>query len=261
MEPISAFYSNNIAGEYNYIQDHIYYKIGKKLSDKINDTTTARTAPNAPAATQLLPPNVKVTGTITVSEEVKPTIANTLSPTMKHAVGEPGLMIDREIIKAVKSEVIVISDFKEQFADGVGYKVHLYKEFGIPVVREYGEIEIKTWIPTSGYTIKQLPIKMQKGYAHLFSLREMIELPDNVYAEFHIRSTYARLGILAMTATIDPGYKGAITFTMTSFNNNWKFYPGDEIGILKFFRLSDKPNHTYEGKYAGSKYLQGPKFA
>ena len=163
-------------------------------------------------------------------------------------------------IKKLQSEgKISIGLFESECIKPLGYEVHLHKDFGVPTISAYGEVDSHKWINSSGFTNRLLPQAMTKHVGYLFSLREKIELPNDIYADFIPKSTWNKAGMTINAFTIDPGYKGGISFTVVSNIHNWRFFPDDAIGTLRFYKLSS-PVKPYSGKYQDSEFLSGPVF-
>lgn len=90
----------------------------------------------------------------------------------------------------------------------------------------------------------------------LASIYEYIELPDNIAAQIHGRSSIGRLGLFVHTSAgwIDPGYKGHLTLEIYNVNKiPIKVYPLMKIAQIVFFEIE-----SVEVPYnlrKGSKYV------
>jgi len=90
---------------------------------------------------------------------------------------------------------------------------------------------------------------LDPGLVHLGVTMEHLEIPNNVIAYVYNKSTYARLGLLMPTTTLEPGWKGHITLELIYFNiGQFKLYPGMPIAQVCFHWL-DGEAIPYTGKY------------
>lgn len=90
---------------------------------------------------------------------------------------------------------------------------------------------------------------LEPGLVHLGVTMERLEIPNNVIAFVYNKSTYARLGLLMPTTTLEPGWKGHVTLELLYFNiGKFKLYPGMPIAQVCFHWL-DGPATPYNGKY------------
>ena len=102
----------------------------------------------------------------------------------------------------------------------------------------------------NSYTYELLPFNIPPQRRILASTLEYIEYDTNTYAIVCLRSTWARIGLLAPPTIIDPGFKGYLT--MELFNANLSpviIRPGDYIWNL-FEITTTHPSHApYTGRY------------
>ena len=193
------------------------------------------------------------------SEKLKDVLKTFNEPKQESSTNlKPGIVSGSDLKNAIPG-TIRVGSFDPLCVTPLGYEVHLHRYFGVPTVSAYAELDSHKWIKSSGYTERLLPQAMTKHVGYLFSLKEVIGLPDDIYADFTPKSTWSRVGMLMNHFTIEPGYSGAITFTITSSTHNWRFYPDDAIGTLRFYKLPSavKP---YKGRYQDSGFLSGPLF-
>lgn len=85
----------------------------------------------------------------------------------------------------------------------------------------------------------------------LASTMERIELPPDILAQVHGRSSIGRLGVLVhfTAGLIDPGFKGHITLECMALDEAQTFYPGDRIAQLTFHWLDQPAKQPYNGRY------------
>ena len=116
-----------------------------------------------------------------------------------------------------------------------------------------------------GETIGTNPVSINKerGYVMgrgefvLGSTQEVFNLPDDISAEYKLKSSMARSSLDHLNAGwIDAGFEGTITLELKSMSNNHelKIAPGMLIGQVVFFRHKKVPKHASyasKGRYNG----------
>ncbi len=90
---------------------------------------------------------------------------------------------------------------------------------------------------------------------------EKIEMPYDIVGSIDGRSSLGRLGIIIQTAAmIDAGFKGHITLELANIGKMpVSLYPGMRICRLTFYKLSQKCENPYNGKYMNQKEAEGSK--
>lgn len=110
-------------------------------------------------------------------------------------------------------------------------------------------------------------IIMEPGEFVLASIREKLNLPLDLSAQFLLKSSVARAGVGHMLATwVDPGYKGILTLELT---NDLKHHSivleeGMPVGQLIFHKHTEVPytkSYAVRGQYHGDTMVQGNKGA
>lgn len=84
----------------------------------------------------------------------------------------------------------------------------------------------------------------------LASTIESFEIPQDVAAVVHDKSTLARRGICVQNTFIEPGWKGFLTLEIT--NHSWGFrrlFAGQPIAQIVFHRVDRRVSRPYSGKY------------
>lgn len=107
------------------------------------------------------------------------------------------------------------------------------------------------------------PYLWQPGQFILAHTLEVLHMPDDLVAEFRLKSSRAREGVdQALAIWIDPGYHGS-SLTL-ELRNNRQLHPipiwyGMRIGQLVWHRLSARPTASYRetGRYNGKLSVQG----
>lgn len=120
--------------------------------------------------------------------------------------------------------------------------------------------------------MRPLPLS-SGGYWHLwpqqFALaasRELFHLPDDIAAEFRLKSSGARAGLdAALAMWCDPGWNGS-ALTLELRNNlgghPLLLRPGLKIGQMIFYRTQPVPSHAsyaQRGQYNGDRGVQPSK--
>jgi dCTP deaminase len=113
----------------------------------------------------------------------------------------------------------------------------------------------------SGYDIriKETILMLPKGY-RLASSIEYFNLPDDIMARVHDKSSWARRGITVQNTVAEPGWYGFLTLEIK--NHNWYPYiikAGSPIAQIVFETLDEPTVLPYKGKYQGQ--ASGPQKA
>lgn len=89
---------------------------------------------------------------------------------------------------------------------------------------------------------------------------EVFNLPNNISAEYKLKSSMARIGLEHMNAGwCDAGWHGSVLtleFKNMSRVNSIRIRPGDAVGQIVFFQheaVQDKDSYATRGRYNGDK--------
>ncbi len=94
-----------------------------------------------------------------------------------------------------------------------------------------------------------LPPKSQKLAATL----ERVELSARILGILHIRSSFAREGIIASLALVDPGFKGQLTISLyNAGESRVNVRESERFVQLTLFRLRSPSRQSYRGRYQNS---------
>jgi dCTP deaminase len=111
----------------------------------------------------------------------------------------------------------------------------------------------------------QTPYMLRPGQFILAETVETFHLPDDVAAQFMLKSSRAREGIEhLMAGYCDPGWHGS-KLTMELHNSRQlhpvAIWPGMKIGQMVFSRMSQAPQRTYAitGRYNNDLQVTGSK--
>ena len=93
------------------------------------------------------------------------------------------------------------------------------------------------------------PYKLLPGHFCLAETRELFNIPDDISAQFVLKSSRARSGIDHLLAGwIDPGFHGSrLTLELKNVrrHHSLPLWPGMKIGQLVFYSMSSVPVHSY----------------
>lgn len=104
---------------------------------------------------------------------------------------------------------------------------------------------------------------LQPGAFILAGTQEIFNLPDNICAQFTLKSSMARQGLTHnMAGWCDPGWHNSV-LTMELCNLNQRrvieLKPGMKIGQMVFMRLSASCENPYTGRYNNDLTVKGAK--
>ena len=84
----------------------------------------------------------------------------------------------------------------------------------------------------------------------LGSSLEYFDVPSDILATVHDKSTLARLGIAAQATVIEPGWRGWLTLEITNHGPRLiRLVAGQPIAQVVFHRLEQPTARPYAGKY------------
>ena len=167
-----------------------------------------------------------------------------------------------ELIIQNKIKIVPILDPKEQI-QGASLDLRLGSEFivfkrsnitHLPLANSIDEIKEALQKSAEFVTIEvgEEFILHPSEFA-LASTLEYIKLDNDVAAEIHGKSSWARLGLVVhgVAGFVDPGFSGTLTLELVNLG---KFpiplYVGTKIAQLTFHKLG-KPAPGYKGRYGG----------
>ena len=132
-------------------------------------------------------------------------------------------------------------------------------------VRLGGRLQVEQWFTRQMRTIdisehsERSPYWLRPGHFVLAETREVFNLPENIAAQFVLKSSRAREGLEHLLAGYcDPGWNGSV-LTMELHNSRRlhaiPLWPGMKIGQMVFHRMSGRPLVSYAetGRYNGHK--------
>ncbi|PMB76773.1 MAG: dCTP deaminase, partial [Fervidicoccus fontis] len=114
--------------------------------------------------------------------------------------------------------------------------------------------------PFQYYTIeKGESFVIQPNERVLLNTLEYVKLPDDLMAFVNLRSTFARLGLIAPPTIVDAGFEGNITIEVVGGAFPVKLHVGDRFIHLIFAKLLSPVEKPYSGDYQGQKGVMFPK--
>jgi dCTP deaminase len=108
------------------------------------------------------------------------------------------------------------------------------------------------------YQHEKLPFALPPLRRALLSSQEIVEMEEGAAGIICLRSTWARIGLIAPPTIVDPGFKGQLT--MEVFNSNLSpllIRPGDYVWHMLIVQAPDE--ELYAGRYQGQMGLTLPK--
>jgi len=135
------------------------------------------------------------------------------------------VLSDTDIQSRVAEGSLVIDPFEAPCLNGGGYDLRVSSEVHIP-----------------------------PGRSVLTATLERVELGEDMIGTLHIRSSLARVGVIASLALIDPGFHGQLTIMLyNSAPEEFILNRGERFVQLAIHLLSTKTRRPYEGRYQDSK--------
>ena len=109
-------------------------------------------------------------------------------------------------------------------------------------------------VPVAKYDpAKSNSFMIKPGDFYLVKTIEAVNMPDNLVATVHPRSTLFRNGVWLLTTQVAPGYKGALNFGLKNMGNcNFEVELGARIAHIIFFEVSGKTT-SYRGQWQGGR--------
>ena len=179
------------------------------------------------------------------------------------------LLSHNELVKLVIQDVITPVDFKDINAASIdihlGEKILWENEefaYGVPIIN-YRTRESVTY---NEYVMDSDGWVLAPGDFILAQSVEVFNLPDNISAEYKLKSSMARIGLEHMNAGwCDAGWNGSVlTLELKNMtqHHSIRIRPGDAIGQMIFFRHEPVPvdaSYATKGRYNGDKTVSGIK--
>lgn len=124
-------------------------------------------------------------------------------------------------------------------------------------------------LSSAGYDIRIAEeIYLKPGEFRLASSMEEFQMPNDLIAFVHDKSSWARQGLAVQNTVIEPGWCGFLTLELTNHlkqeawgspSNTLTLKPGDPIAQIIFHYLDQATEKPYNGKYQNQE--SGPQQA
>ncbi len=94
----------------------------------------------------------------------------------------------------------------------------------------------------------------------LIATLESVELSVQILATIHLKSSFAREGVIGSFAVIDPGYKGKLTLSLYNTGTSVIHIKENEpIVQIVFHRTGEPSSQPYNGKYQNTQGISYSK--
>ena len=103
----------------------------------------------------------------------------------------------------------------------------------------------------AGYDVRIAEdLTLLPGSFALGSTVEKFQMPSDVLAMVHDKSSWARQGLSLFNTVIEPGWYGYLTLELVNHSNNvLRIKSGQPIAQIVFMRLTEPTESPYSGKY------------
>jgi dCTP deaminase len=103
----------------------------------------------------------------------------------------------------------------------------------------------------AGYDVRIAErVKLRPGEFSLASTVEQFDMPNDLLAIVHDKSTWARKGLALQNTVIEPGWRGFLTLELTNHGHNTlDIIAGSPIAQIVFHLLDQPTDQAYSGKY------------
>lgn len=164
----------------------------------------------------------------------------------------------------------VITDVPEQHINGASIDVRLGDDILVERFNDgYQAVDFSKRQPLQMESVNMAErgfYDLRPGEFILAHTVEMFNLPEDIAAEFKMKSSAARIGLNNVLATwADPHWHGS-TLTLELSNvtryHTIRLRPGDRVGQMLFYRVTPVPHdagYAARGRYNGDKSVQGIK--
>jgi len=171
------------------------------------------------------------------------------------------VLSDRTIKEELAKGRIVIRPLDPQDIQPASVDIHLDNKFQVFLYWRHPHV-IDLSVPLDGLTqmvtVKQGSyFSLQPGQFILGSIKEYIEVPNDLMARLEGKSSLGRVGLLihATAGYVDPGWKGHLTLELSNASPlPIMLYPGMKISQISFHRLTTPADRPYGSPGLKSKY-------
>ncbi len=158
------------------------------------------------------------------------------------------MILSNEEIKKLVQEKSLLENHEDKNIGGAGVDLRVGRYYRIKSPAKLGVTERE--LPV----IEELAddwITVKPSEYILIETMEKVNMPTDIAAWMRHRSTLQRSGVGLLTALIDPGYNGTLTFGLRNFGEHpFKLQRGARVGQIIFSRMSSA-GKEYDGRYQG----------
>jgi deoxycytidine triphosphate deaminase len=164
----------------------------------------------------------------------------------------------KELLKLVKSKNLVenLSERELKNPEGAGFDLRIGEIYQISGKGFLGVEERKTTkvkLLAKYNPKKRTSFVFKPGKYYLMKTIEKINTPENISIIFRPRGTLFRMGLMAFTGNVSPGYCGELIFGIVNLGPcDVKIELGARVVHAMFFEVKGKTN-LYRGQWQGGR--------
>ncbi|MBU0570036.1 hypothetical protein KKB40_04650 [Patescibacteria group bacterium] len=168
------------------------------------------------------------------------------------------------LLKLVKEKKLVenLCERELKNPEGAGFDLRLGEVYEIKGKGFLGVDERKTSdakLVKKFQKDKKISIIIKPGEQYLVSTLEIVNMPKDITANFSLRGTLYRSGIILSGGNIAPSYSGNLSFTLFNCGKcSVEVELGARIVHIMFFRIEGKGS-SYRGQWRGGRVLMKKK--
>jgi len=161
------------------------------------------------------------------------------------------ILAHSEIKKQIEENKL-LENFEEKSIGGAGVDLRVGKYYRLKSGAKLGADE-RELPEIEEITDEWIEVKPSEYI--LVETMEKVNMPASLVAWMRHRSTLQRSGVGLLTALIDPGYKGTLTFGLRNFSDYvFKLQRGARVGQIVFSKVEGE-GKEYSGRYQGGKVV------
>jgi len=161
-------------------------------------------------------------------------------------------LVNRGVVEHAKEEAINAASLDIHLGDLILYE-DLDEDLGYVPMLDYAAREKPKW---KTHHMDQRGFVLDPGEFVLAQTKEVFNLPNNISAEYKLKSSMARIGLEHMNAGwCDAGWNGSVLtleFKNMSRRHSIILRPGDAVGQIIFFKhepVGDEASYATRGRY------------
>jgi len=164
----------------------------------------------------------------------------------------------KKLLKLVKEKRLVenLSERELKNPEGAGFDFRIgeiYEIYGKGFLGRKERETPKVKLVAKFNSKKKTSFVFGPGKYYLIKTIEKVNTPENILILFRPRSTLFRMGLMALTANVSPGYKGEMVFGIVNLGPcEVKIELGARVVYAMFFEVKGKTN-LYRGQWQGGR--------